>query len=123
MVLSIVALCGMRFLSVACHACLAALQQAFHTTRGHQQTSAQTQQKPATTVAATALAGCLALGALQSQDVLVAGSRGDHRSRLRGELLERLLDDSALELVAIMAQHTTRVGSRHRGHCAPCLGH
>ncbi|KAK9842310.1 hypothetical protein WJX81_005935 [Elliptochloris bilobata] len=36
------------------------------------------------------------------------GSRGVHRSQLRGELLERLLDDSALELLAIMAQHTTR---------------
>ncbi len=38
-----------------------------------------------------------------------AGSRGAHRSRLRGELLERLLDDGALELLAVMAQHTTRV--------------
>ena len=42
-------------------------------------------------------------------EVLAAGSRGDHRSRLRGELLERLLDYSALELLAVMAQHTTRV--------------
>jgi hypothetical protein len=43
-----------------------------------------------------------------------AGSRGAHRSRLRGELLERLLDDGALELLAVMAQHTTRVRRRGR---------
>ena len=35
-----------------------------------------------------------------------AGSRGDHKTRARGELLARLLEEHALELLLIVAQHT-----------------
>ena len=35
-----------------------------------------------------------------------AGSRGDHKTRLRAELLARLLDESVLELLLVVAQHT-----------------
>ena len=47
-----------------------------------------------------------------------AGSRGDHKTRARGELLGRLLEGHALELLLIVAQHTDEVrcaaGSRRR---------
>lgn len=39
-----------------------------------------------------------------------SGSRGDHRTRLRGELLQRLADDHVLELLLVFAQHTDVVG-------------
>jgi Timeless protein len=38
------------------------------------------------------------------------GARGDHRTRLRGELLRRLVDDHVLELLLVFAQHTDEVG-------------
>lgn len=38
-----------------------------------------------------------------------AGSRGHHRSHLKESLLMRLFDDSIMELLLIMAQHTHRV--------------
>jgi len=41
-----------------------------------------------------------------------SGSRGDHRTRLRGELLQRLADDHVLELLLVFAQHTDVVGCK-----------
>ena len=38
------------------------------------------------------------------------GSSGSHRSAMRGKLLSRLFEDSALELLLVMAQHTAQVG-------------
>jgi len=38
--------------------------------------------------------------------IATAGSRGDHKTRARGELLQRLLEGHALELLLIVAQHT-----------------
>ena len=40
-----------------------------------------------------------------------AGSRGDHKTRARGELLGRLLEGHALELLLIVAQHTDEARS------------
>ncbi len=40
-----------------------------------------------------------------------AGSRGDHKTRARGELLQRLLEGHALELLLVVAQHTDEARS------------
>jgi Timeless protein len=40
------------------------------------------------------------------------GARGDHRTRLRGELLQRFVDDHVLELLLVFAQHTDEVKPR-----------
>ena len=40
------------------------------------------------------------------------GARGDHRTRLRGELLQRFVDDHVLELLLVFAQHTDEVRPR-----------
>ena len=45
-----------------------------------------------------------------------AGSSGSHRARMSSELLKRLIDDSALELLLIMAQHISHVSPRLRLH-------
>jgi hypothetical protein len=37
------------------------------------------------------------------------GSSGSHKSRMSAKLLQRLHEDSALELLLVMAQHTSRV--------------
>ena len=42
-------------------------------------------------------------------DLVHAGSSGSHRARMSSELLKRLIDDSALELLLIMAQHISHV--------------
>ncbi len=44
-----------------------------------------------------------------------AGSRGDHKTRARSELLQRLLDEHALELLLIVAQHTDEACNRGAG--------
>ncbi len=41
-----------------------------------------------------------------------SGSRGDHRTRLRGDLLKRLADDYVLELLLVFAQRTDEVQPR-----------
>lgn len=46
---------------------------------------------------------------------LHAGSSGSHRSRMSSKLLSRLHEDSVLELLLVMAQHTSRVTDR----CCP----
>ena len=43
-------------------------------------------------------------------DVLMAaGSGGDHRTRLRQELLTRMFDDNVMELLLVIAQHAHAV--------------
>lgn len=37
------------------------------------------------------------------------GAGGDHRTRMRGDLLRRLADDHVLELLLVLAQHTDEV--------------
>ena len=39
----------------------------------------------------------------------IAGSRGDHKSRMGSELLKCLFDQHVMELLLLMAQHTARV--------------
>ena len=38
-----------------------------------------------------------------------AGSGGDHRTRLRQELLTRMFDDNVMELLMVIAQHAHMV--------------
>ncbi len=47
---------------------------------------------------------------------LTAGSSGSHKSRMSSKLLCRLHEDSVLELLLVMAQHTSRVCSMSRSH-------
>ena len=38
-----------------------------------------------------------------------AGSRGDHRTRLRQDMLQQLFEDHVMELLLTMAQHAGQV--------------
>ena len=47
---------------------------------------------------------------ISAADVLMAaGSGGDHRTRLRQELLTRMFDDNVMELLLVIAQHAHAV--------------